>query len=600
MKTLRHLLLASLLSFSALSASAQTDVNPLPHLQTNRQGQTHLIVDGQPYLMLGGELHNSSTGSAHYMADIWQRMADQNINTVMAPVSWELIEPVEGQFDFSQLDNMVNGARQAGVRLVILWFGSWKNGMSMYAPAWVKQDPKRFPLACFKGGQPIAVLSTLGTESMKADAKAYCAMMQHLKEIDSTHNTVLMVQIENEMGTLDQMATYMRSANRAARDYSPLAEKAFNSQVPDALMQYLKKHQKSLHPAVAEAWQAQGRPSRGTWEQVFGQGKEPVKHNYKSREEADLDTSWHTEFPYLTEEIFNAWNYATYVEYIARAGKEIYPLPVYVNAWLKQGFSIDPGKYPSGGPQPHLFDIWHAAAPSIDLLGPDLYAVSAFDFVMQGYDQPGNPVMMPETRPTPDGAARAFYAFGQYNMLCYSPFGVDGNGYSLDPLPGDRSYEKAYGVLRHLIPLIAQYQGTGRMRGLFMEGTDAPKPIQMGKYTLNMRRFNTKASQALVGVAGSETENAQLPAGLLIIQTADDEFIVAGGVGDCTLTFFRGNPLDYKPGQKQGGVLSVDEITWDAEGREMLHRVNGDETAFGTCVIPNGQVKTFRVKMYEY
>lgn len=115
-----------------------------------------------------------------------------------------------------------------------------------------------------------------------------------------------------------------------------------------------------------------------------------------------------------------------------------------------------------------------------------------------------------------------------------------------------------------------------------------------------MRRFNTKASQALVGVAGSETENAQLPAGVLIIQTGEHEFIVAGGVGDCTLSFHQGNPMNYTAGQKQSSILSVDEVTYDAEGNQLLHRVNGDETAFGTCVIPNGQVKTFIVRMYEF
>ena len=597
MKIFKSLLLAGSLTLLTPMTMAQ---GTLPYLETNRQGQTHLMVDGAPYLMLGGELHNSSTGSAHYMADIWQRMADIHINTVIAPVSWELIEPVEGHFDFSQLDNMVQGARAEGLRLVILWFGSWKNGMSMYAPAWVKQNPKRFPLAHFKDGQPIAALSTLGTESVKADAKAYRAMMQHLKEIDGEQHTVLMIQIENEMGTLDQMSMYMRGNNRAMRDYSPLANKAFESEVPAALMQYLQKNKKQLKPAIAEAWKAQGNPMKGNWEQVFGVGQPAPQHNYKTREEADLDTAWHDEYPWLTEEIFNTWNYATYVEQIARAGKEVYPIPVYVNAWLKQGIGAEPGKYPSGGPQPHLFDIWHAGAPSVDLLGPDLYAVSAFDYVMQGYDQPGNPVLMPETRPTPDGAARAFYAFGKYNMLCYSPFGIDGNGYSLDPLPGDRSYEKAYGVLSHLLPTIAQYQGTGRMTGLFMEGTDAPEPVKLGKYTISMRRFNTKASQALVGVAGSESVNAITPAGVLVIQTGEHEFIVAGGVGDCTVSFHQGNPLKYTPGQKQSGILSVDEITYDADGKELVHRVNGDETAFGTCVIPDGQVKMFKVKMYEY
>lgn len=598
MKKLHILFLTAALLAIGTQGNAQN--NTLPHLETNKQGQTHLIVEGQPYLMLAGELHNSSTGSAHYMAPIWKRMASTNLNTVIAPVSWELIEPKEGHFDFTQLDNMLMGARQENLHLVLLWFGSWKNGMSMYVPSWVKQDRKRFPYACYSDGSQVEALSTLCPENVKADMKAYSAMMQHLKEVDGQQNTVLFVQIENEIGTLDQVSMYMRKPNRAARDYSPMADKAFKGQVPAGLMTYLNKNKKNLHPAIAQAWKEQGNLQKGVWEEVFGQGKPAIKRNYKSREEADLDTLWHTEYPMLTEEIFNAWNYASYVEQIARAGKDIYPIPVYVNAWIKQGFGPEPGMYPSGGPQPHLFDIWHAAAPSVDLLGPDLYATAIFDFTLKGYDQPGNPVLMPETRPTPDGAARAFYAFGNYNMLCYSPFGIDGNGYSLDPLPGDQSYEKTYGVLSHLIPTIAKYQGTGKMKGLYMEGTETPAPFQMGKYTVTMRRFNTQASQALVGVAGSEQENTTLPAGVLIIQTGEHEFIVAGGVGDCTVSFRQGNPLSPKKGQKQSGILSVDEITYDAQGNELRHRVNGDETAFGTCVIPSGQVKTFLVKMYEY
>ena len=197
-----------LISFGLLCPALAQDAT-LPHLETNGQGQTHLMVDGQPYIMLGGELHNSSTGSAHYMAPIWKRMADMHINTVIAPVTWELLEPVEGQYDFAQLDSMVAGARREGLHLVLLWFGSWKNGMSSYVPAWVKQNPRRFPLVHLRDGQTIAALSTLGTESVKADARAYAAMMRHLKEIDGERHTVLFVQIENEMGTLDETTFYV-------------------------------------------------------------------------------------------------------------------------------------------------------------------------------------------------------------------------------------------------------------------------------------------------------------------------------------------------------------------------------------------------------
>lgn len=595
---MKKTLLSLIMAATCLVGSAQTSA--LPHLETNKQGQTHLIVDGKPFIMLGGELHNSSTGSAQYMAPIWKRLADQNINTVIAPINWELIEPQEGTFDFTQLDNIVVGARKENLHIVLIWFGSWKNGMSTYIPSWVKQDRKRFPYAYYNDGTKIEALSTLGTESVKADAKAYKAMMQHLKEIDGDQHTVLFVQIENEMGTLDQMAMYMRTPNRAMRDYCDAANKAFAGQVPAQLMTYLSKNKNTLRPAIANAWKAQGNKLKGTWEEVFGKGQEPVKHDYKSRDEADEDSSWQEEFPWLTEEIFNCWNYATYVEQIAKAGKEVYPIPVYANSWIKQGIGYEPGQYPSGGPQPHMFDIWKAGAPDIDLLGPDIYALKIFDFTLKGFDQPGNPVLMPETTATPDGAARAFYALGNYNMICYSPFGIDGNGYNLDPLAGDKSYEKAYGVLKHLTPMIAEYQGTGKMRGLFLEGSTSPAPVKMGKYNISMRRFNTKASAALMGVAGNAVENTTYPAGILIIQTGEDEFLVAGGVGDCVVNINTGNPISVKPGQKQCGILSVDEVTYDADGNEVLHRVNGDETAYGTCVIPNGMVKCFKVKMYEY
>lgn len=588
-----------LISFGLLCPALAQDAT-LPHLETNGQGQTHLMVDGQPYIMLGGELHNSSTGSAHYMAPIWKRMADMHINTVIAPVTWELLEPVEGQYDFAQLDSMVAGARREGLHLVLLWFGSWKNGMSSYVPAWVKQNPRRFPLVHLRDGQTIAALSTLGTESVKADARAYAAMMRHLKEIDGERHTVLFVQIENEMGTLDETTFYVGGVNRAMRDYSPAANRAFEGQVPTALLDYLQQHRRHLHPAIANVWRAQGYRARGTWEEVFGKGQAAEPRQYASAEEADADTTWRTQFPYLTEELFNVWNYATYVEQIAKAGKVIYPIPTYVNAWIKQGTGAEPGKYPSGGPQPHVFDIWHAAAPHVDLLAPDIYATTIFDFVLSGYDQPGNPVLLPETKATPEGAARAFYAFGKYNMLCYAPFGIDGHGYNLDPIPGDRSYEKSYGVLSHLLPDIARHQGTPRINALYMEGATSPAPIRMGNYSIMMQRFSTSTAQAVMGVAGDDKVDAQLPAGALVIQTGDDEFLVAGGVGGCAIRFGHADASPYHPGQKQAAILCVDEITYDASGNRLLHRVNGDETAFGTCVIPTGEVKTFLVRMYEY
>ena len=91
-------------------------------------GCRQLHVRGKPFLILGGELQNSSLTSAEYMEPVWQRLLDSHINTVLGCVTWELIEPVEGEFDFTELDLNIQTARQHGLHLILLWFGAFKNG----------------------------------------------------------------------------------------------------------------------------------------------------------------------------------------------------------------------------------------------------------------------------------------------------------------------------------------------------------------------------------------------------------------------------------------------------------------------------------------
>lgn len=591
---MKKTILAAMMALMGIS-SIQAQDNNMPQLRETKQG-VELLVDGQPFRMLAGELHNSSTGSAHYMAPIWQRMADLHLNTVIAAVSWELIEPEEGRFDFTLVDEMLKGARQQNLKLVLLWFGSWKNGMSTYAPAWVKKNQKRFPLAQLNSGESIGALSTLGAESAKADAKAFGRLMQHIKEVDAREHTVLMVQIENEVGTLDLYAAYRHRPNGAMRDYSPLAEKAFKAQVPAQLISYLKAGKSKLHPAVAQAWAAQGYKTSGTWEEVFGRGEKAREVSSDSLANPAY-TVWQNEYPYLTEELFNAWNYASYMEQVAAEGKSAYPLPLYVNCWIKQLKAREPGFYPSGGPQIHTLDIWRAAAPHIDLYGPDLYATDTFDWVCSGYTSKQNPLMMPETKASVDGAARAFYAFGRYNTLCYSPFGVDGNGLMLNPDDDNQMLGKTYELLGHLMPYIHQYSGTDRINGLLLDNNRKSDMIEMGNYLVMMRRFSTSSSQALAGVATKDkAASDEEVAGVLIIQTADNEFIVAGGVGSLVASFYKGK----KCKSAHVGIESVDEITFAPDGTPLYHRLNGDETAYGAAAIRQGEVKAFKVRLYEY
>jgi len=555
----------------------------VPHLE-NKNGSVQLIVNNQSFLMFSGELHNSSAGSAHYMRSIWPRMAKQNLNTVIAPVSWELIEAKEGVFDFSLVDSMIVGARKENLKLVLIWFASWKNGTSTYVPEWVKTDAKRFPLVKDKNGKTKNILSTLGENTLKADARAFAELMKYIRKIDADDQTVIMVQVENEIGVLDYMASFGNMPNVFFRDFSDKANQAFNGQVPVELMNYLEKNKEKLYPALKKAWADNGFKKSGTWEEVFGKG---IKYEGED---------WKTNFSWYTEEIFMAWNYAKYVGEIAKQGKSQYALPMYANAWLKQDKGRAPGQYPSGGPLPQVIDIWRAAAPSIDFIAPDIYIVEEFDWVCDEFTWSGNPLFIPETKVGPAGAARAFYAFGKYNAIGYAPFGIDGGGLMLSANPDDHSIEKVYGCLKNLEPIIQKYKGSDRMAGLFIDDKKRSDKIEMGDYTVSLRRNSLSGSFGLVGVqVKEEVKEDDVAAGLIVFKLADNEFLVAGGIGGSLISVTKSSSNK----RDNIGYASVDEIIYE-NGVMKSHRLNGDETAFGGPVIKPGVVKVFKIKMYGY
>lgn len=555
----------------------------VPHLE-NKNGSVQLIVNNQSFLMFSGELHNSSTGSAHYMRSIWPRMAKQNLNTVIAPVSWELIEAKEGVFDFSLVDSMVIGARKENLKLVLIWFASWKNGTSTYVPEWVKTDTKRFPLVKDKNGKTKNILSTLGENTLKADARAFAELMKYIWKIDADDQTVIMVQVENEIGVLDYMASYGNMPNIWYRDFSDKANQAFNGQVPAELINYLEKNKEKLYPALKKVWADNGFKKNGTWEEVFGKG---IKYEGED---------WKTNFSFYTEELFMAWNYAKYVGEIAKQGKAQYTLPMYANAWLKQDKGRAPGQYPSGGPLPQVIDVWRAAAPSIDFIAPDIYIVEEFDWVCDEFTRSGNPLFIPETKVGPASAARAFYAFGKYNAIGYAPFGIDGGGLMLSANPDDHSIEKVYGCLKNLESTIQKYKGSDRMTGLFIDDKKRSDKVEMGDFTVSLRRNSLSGSFGLVGVqVKEEVKEDDVAAGLIVFKLADNEFLVAGGIGSSLISVTKGSSNKWE----NIGYASVDEISYE-NGVMKSHRLNGDETAFGGPVIKPGQVKIFKIKMYGY
>ena len=523
---------------------AQAQNSGIPHLEKHGTA-TQLVVDGKPFLMLGGELLNSSSSSLDYMRTVWARLAAVPLNTVLTPLSWELIEPREGKFDFTLLDGLIQDARRNNLHLVFLWLASWKNGMSSYAPIWVKQNTQRFPRVVEKDGSPVEILSPLGKDSMKADARAFAAVMRHIRDVDGEAHTVLMMQVENEVGVLGD-----------SRDRSPAANQAFAGQVPKELMTYLQQHHDTLIPEFRRVWEAAGSKPSGTWEEVFGPGLG-------------------------TDKTFMAWNYGRYIQYVAAAGKAEYPIPMYVNTWLA-GPDSSPGQYPSGGPLPEVMDLWKAAGTAIDIYSPDIYAPNFAEWCDR-YNRAGNPMFIPETHTGATGGANVFYAVGQRETIGFSPFGVD-SFVEMERdvlLDADNDLGKSYEVLLNLAPIILQHEGRGEMAGFLLDKDHPKTTVELKGYRLDVTLDR-----------GFETD-AQTGYGL-IIAVGPDEFLGAGTGFSVSFGLEAGGPAHV-------GIGSIDDGKFSGGVWAPGKRLNGDENHQGKCwrFIPK-RIHIEKARVYRY
>ena len=543
---------ACLAAAAAGGAAPPGQPAPLPRLE-KRGEAIQLVVDGAPFLVLGGELGNSA-GEPDYLRPRWTHLQSLNLNTVLAPVYWDLTEPEEGRFDFATVDGLVRDARAHGMRLVLLWFASWKNSMSCYAPAWVKTDTRRFPRARDSEGRSLDILSPVAASNREADARAFSALMRHLRETDGDRHTVIMVQVENEIGMIPE-----------ARDRSAAANDLFAKPVPAALLDYLGHQSAPTTPGLRDLRPAERQRAAGSWEQVFGPGR-------------------------ATEELFTAWHFASYAGAVASAGKAEYALPMFVNAALiRPGYL--PGQYPSGGPLPHLFEVWRAAAPSIDFLTPDIYFANFAEWARR-YARPGNPLFVPEAQRTGEASVRAFYAIGQLNAIGFSPFGIESIAGSAAAWLGE-----AYRLLAGLAPTILAHQGRGTMAGLLPEGPEQRQPLELslGDYIMRVS-YEQQVPPALADGAVAATGGAvpaSLPPGGLVIATGRDEFLFAGA--GLTVTFASARSGD------RVGLLNVEEVGFDSGRPTHVRWLNGDETHQGRHVrLEPGRFSVQRVRLYRY
>jgi hypothetical protein len=462
------------LAFSISPALAQS--KPIPQLVKNA-GKFRLMVDGKPFVMLGGQVGNFSA-FPEIMERSWSRFKAMNLNTVEYPVYWNVIEPEEGKFDFRGFDQILRGVRSQGLRADLLWFGTWKNGAMDWTPDWVKSDPKRFPRVLDSGGKPTRSLSPMSKSNLEADQKAYSAMIRHLREIDEADRTVIMVQVENEPGSLGSV-----------RDFSPESNRLFDGLAPAQLVSALKK-----------------KP--GTWKEVFGR---------------------------IADETFNAYYLSHYIDQVAQAGKQIYPLPTYVNVW-NGGYGTNdnfekfdrPGEtYPSGGAVSHMLDLWKANAPNIDMIASDIYHQNPITYlkILNDYTRPDNPLLVVETGR--GIAARAFfYALADFSAIGFGPFGVDGGGEALRP---DMAAIAAdFRVVRSALPIIAGLQGTEKLKAAVEETGTGARNLIFSNYDA-LVRFRPPGRQSAGSVGAAAAAGPVEPsARALIAELGPDEFLVMG------------------------------------------------------------------------
>lgn len=400
-------------------------------VRLQKQGTTmQLVVNGKPMLLLAGELSNSAATHPDDIKIALKKMKNSGTNSVFVPAYWEFIEPEEGKYDFTLVDSVTATARKYDMKIIFLWFGAWKNSMSCYAPLWVKENTRRFPRALTENGKPLEICSAFSNELLQADKRAFCELMKHIRRIDEKENTIIMMQVENEIGMLE-----------SARDHSPLAQKAYRQTVPAALIKALKLNKK------------------GTWAEVFG---------------TDC----------YADEKFQAYHYAKYVEEIVSAGKAIHNIPMYVNAAMNSR-GRKPGEYPSAGPLAHLINIWKAAAPSIDIYAPDIYDSGYKEWVSQ-YKRADNPFFTPEVKCDKNSGAKAIYTFGETDAISFSPFALDQADYKTR-----NEIHKAYRMLHQLSPILLANQGKGKIWGLLFDQQDKERIIEDGDISIICRHYFT-------------------------------------------------------------------------------------------------------------
>jgi hypothetical protein len=538
-----------------------------------------LMVDGKPFLILGSEMHNSTGTDTAEVTTVMKEAKTLNMNTVLGYAYWEMVEPVEGKFNFDLVDHLILSAEKENLKLILVWFGSWKSTTSSYAPEWVKTNPTRFERYTTADGSTLEILSPFSEENLKADTKAYVALMRHLKEFDKKH-TVIMLQPENEPGTFTSY-----------RDFSPKALKAWEANVPTDVINYLTKNKGKLFGALEAAWAANGGKTKGTWKELF----------------ADQPG-----YPSYAEELFMAYNYSKFINALTAEGRKVLDLPSYCNGWLYNKL----GYYPHGTINPHVLDMYRAGGEALDFYSPNVYSLD-YDGLFTGFKTGGNTLFIPESILSPAGV---LYSIGEYDAIGFAPYGIDG----WTDEKNKNLLKQVNKTLGNMSGLVASKFNSPDMRALYQAPMARNKSIEIGDYVLSVssaesHRFAIDFGKSLEkagketisfpqlmgievpeGAPQKETQAGPPPnpfAGLpkdygsaIIIRNSVDEFYIVGYGLRVDFALKSGIPF------KHLGYRSIDKGYFKSNEFVATKRWNGDELK---VVLPENELTVLKVRLYR-
>jgi len=433
--------------------------NIIPHLEEINDHRV-LIVDGKPFIILGLQWDCDGCYTPEDMDPFFEHGESMGLNTASLLLYWREIEPEEGKYNFTMLDHRIDIARKHHMKIVLVWFASFKNGCLTYAPDYVRKDHQRFrKVKDKKGSQHTNNCCPTAEETHKRDELALIQIFNHLKEVDSKDHTVILFQMENETGIFGTNRCYCDICNNK---YS--------------------------------------------------------KFDYKS------------EYGVQAEEAFSATCIAEYCDSLAKTIKEIYPIPVYMNAWLPAAYvNQRPGfDYPSGGPVPGMLALYYKTIKHIDFLSPDIYQYGYrdFNYYSKIYTAKDNPLFIAECA-TGKGARtekNIFYAIGYYAAIGYDPWAINRccPGFMSEPLVNtadgkwsEEAYElhKSYKMINEAIYPIVMAQNTENLKTFVEEEGDNGILLSFNELDVEIKFDHPKKSAR----------------GFVIRQTKDEFILVGAG-----------------------------------------------------------------------